>query len=360
MKVIRIFLILSIISFFNLELDAQAVKRVVIDAGHGGKDPGAIGYSGFKEKDVALSVSLKLGKYIEENFKDVEVVYTRDKDVFLELHERARIANKANADLFISLHANASDNRTAYGSETFVLGLHRSEANLEVAKRENAVIELEEDADENYSFNPNTPEGHIMMSLAQNAYLDQSIELASKVQDQFRERVNRRDRGVKQAGFFVLYKTTMPSVLIELGFISHPDEEKFLKSVQGQDYMASAIYRAFKDYKKHMDNLWVENNSNKEKQIEKALENDLVYRIQVFATKQKADKNAKVFKDFSNIYIEDAGNGIFRHMVNEYPSYEAASQDILNVVKLGYKGAYIVSYKGEKRIQVYDATTNTD
>lgn len=357
MKVIRIFLILSIISFFNLELDAQAVKRVVIDAGHGGKDPGAIGYSGLKEKDVALSVSLKLGNYIKENFKDVEVIYTRDKDIFLELHERARIANKANADLFISLHANASDNRTAYGSETFVLGLHRSEANLEVAKRENAVIELEEDADENYSFNPNSPEGHIMMSLAQNAYLEQSIELASKIQDQFRERVNRKDRGVKQAGFFVLYKTTMPSVLVELGFISHANEEKFLESVQGQDYMASAIYRAFKEYKQHMDELWVENKNNNRDNPE---EDALIYRIQVFATKQKADKNAKVFKDFSNIYIEDAGNGIFRHMVNEYPSYEAASKDILNVVKLGYKGAYIVSYKGEKRIQVYDATTNTD
>jgi N-acetylmuramoyl-L-alanine amidase len=358
-KVSRIFLFIIFIAFVSSNITAQAVKRVVIDAGHGGKDPGAVGANGLKEKDVCLNVALKLGKYIEENIKDVQVIYTRKTDVFIELHERANIANRKNADLFISIHVNASTNKEAYGAETYVLGLHRSEANLEVAKRENSVIELEEDADKNYSFNPNTPEGHIMMSLAQNAYLEQSIDFASKIQNEFREKVKRHDRGVRQAGFYVLYKTTMPSVLIELGFLSHLEEEKFLGSAVGQDYLASAIYRGFKDYKKQMDDLWTENQKNKIQEVQKIKDElETVYRIQVFASKYKADKNAKIYQDFSNVFIENNGSGVYRHMVNEYPTYEEASKDLLNVVSLGYKGAYIVSYKDGKRSQVYDVTTN--
>jgi N-acetylmuramoyl-L-alanine amidase len=360
-KVSRIFLLIIFLGTIASNLSAQAVKRVVIDAGHGGKDPGAIGVTGLKEKDVCLSVALKLGKYIEDNIPGVQVIYTRKTDVFLELHERARIANKSNADLFISIHVNASTNKEAYGAETYVLGLHRTEANLEVAKRENAVIELEDDADKNYSFNPNTPEGHIMMSLAQNAYLDQSIELASLIQHEFRERTQRHDRGVRQAGFFVLYKTTMPSVLVELGFLSNAEEEKFLRSNLGQDYLASAIYRGFKDYKKKMDDLWAENQKTKIQEVQKVeMQMGTVYRIQVFASKYKADKNAKIYQDFKTVYIEDNGNGVYRHMVNEYPSYEDASRDLINVVKLGYKGAYIVAYKDGKRTQVYDVTTNSN
>lgn len=345
---------------------AQAVKRIVIDAGHGGKDPGAIGLNGLKEKDVCLAVALKLGKYIEDNLPDVEVFYTRKTDVFLELHERANIANKKNADLFISIHVNASTNRAAYGTETFVLGLHRSEANLEVAKRENAVIELEDNTDVNYSFNPNSPEGHIMMSMAQNAYLEQSIDLASKIQNEFSTRAQRFDRGVKQAGFFVLYKTAMPSVLVELGFLSNVEEEKYLKTPLGQDHLASAIYRGFKNYKQQMDALWAENQKNKvaETKIKEKVEQQIaasegtVFRVQVFASKYKADKNDKIFKDFEKVFIEDNGSGVFRHMVNEYPSYNEASKDLINVVSKGYKGAYIVSYKDGKRTQVYDVVTN--
>jgi N-acetylmuramoyl-L-alanine amidase len=361
-KVSRIFLfIILLVSFFSFA-NAQAVKRVVIDAGHGGKDPGAVGASGLKEKDVCLAVALKVGKYIEENLKDVEVIYTRKTDVFLELHQRAAIANKKNADLFISIHVNASTNRAAFGTETYVLGLHKSEANLEVAKRENAVIELEDNASKNYSFNPNSPEGHIMMSMAQNAHLDQSINLASKIQYEFTEKAKRHDRGVRQAGFFVLYKTTMPSVLVELGFLSNIEEEKYLKSALGQDYLASAIYRGFKEYKKQMDDLWAENQKTKiveHKDIEQKIElnEGTVFRIQVFASKYKADKNDKINKDFQKVFIEDNGSGVFRHMVNEYSSYEEASKDLINVVSLGYKGAYIVSYKDGKRMQVYDVIT---
>lgn len=360
----RVVIFLIILTFFGFapqKAISQGVKKIVIDAGHGGKDPGALGPNGIKEKNIVLAIALKTGKYIEDNFPDVEVVYTRNTDVFIELYERANIANKSDADLFISIHANSSSSTEAHGAETYALGLHKTEANLEVAKRENAVIDLEDNADKNYSFDPNSPEGHIMMSIAQNAFLDQSLLLASNVQVQFTERVKRYDRGVRQAGFFVLYKTKMPSVLIELGFVSNPEEAAFLNSVTGQDYMASAIYRAVKDYKQHVDALWAENQKVKVEQVEQqkveADKEGRIYKIQVYASKYAAKKDAQVYKDFEKVWVEQANNGVYRHVVNEYNSYEAASADLLNVVKKGYKGAYIVAYKDGKRVQVYDITT---
>lgn len=230
-----------------------SIKTVVIDAGHGGKDPGASGPGKTNEKDIALSVALKLGDYISKNFPDVNVIYTRKADVFLELHERAEIANKAKADLFIAVHINSSTNSEVYGTSTYVLGLHRTEANLEVAKRENAVILMEDDRDKNYEFDPNSPEGHIVMSMKQNAFLDQSIDLASKAENQLESFAKRKSLGVKQAGFYVLYKTTMPSLLAEIGFISNPEEEMFLKSAKGQDQIAVGLFNAFKDYKIEME-----------------------------------------------------------------------------------------------------------
>ncbi len=229
------------------------IKTVVIDAGHGGKDPGASGSAKTNEKDIALVVALKLGDYIQKNFQDVNVIYTRKTDVFLELHERAEIANKAKADLFIAVHCNSSTNGEAYGTSSYVLGLHRTEANLDVAKRENSVILLEENRDKNYEFDPNSPEGHIIMSMKQNAFLDQSIDFASKIENQLENYSKRKSLGVKQAGFYVLYKTTMPSLLAEIGFISNPEEEKFLNSVKGQDLIATGLFNAFKDYKSEME-----------------------------------------------------------------------------------------------------------
>jgi N-acetylmuramoyl-L-alanine amidase len=231
-----------------------AIKTVVIDAGHGGKDPGAIGPGKTNEKDVALAVALKLGEYIHANFPDVNVIYTRKTDVFIELHERAEIANKNKADLFIAIHCNSTPTPTAYGTSTYVLGLHRTEANLEVAKRENSVILLEDDRDKNYEFDPNSPEGHIMMSMKQNAFLDQSIDMASKIEGQYEGGAKRKSLGVKQAGFYVLYKTAMPSILSEIGFISNPTEEKFLASEKGQEMIAASLFKAFKDYKFEMEN----------------------------------------------------------------------------------------------------------
>lgn len=254
-KRISIFILAFYALFFSFPLyggidkGVYRLKRVVIDPGHGGKDPGAIGKRS-KEKDIVLDISLRLGEYINEYLPDVEVIYTRNTDEFIELHRRAEIANKANADLFISIHANSNTNRRVRGTDTFVMGLHTSKENLEVARKENSVILIEDDYNEKYDgFDPNSPESYIIFSLMQNTFLGQSLNFASYVQNQFRERVGRIDRGVRQAGFLVLWQTTMPSVLIEMGFISNEDEERYLMSEEGQTYIASAIFRAFRDYK---------------------------------------------------------------------------------------------------------------
>ena len=230
------------------------LKTVVIDAGHGGKDPGSVGRKS-TEKEVVLAIALKLGKYIEDKLPEVKVVYTRTTDEFIPLHKRADIANSEKADLYISIHANGTPNSLVDGTETLVLGLHRAEENFEVAKKENSVILLEDDYSVHYEgFDPGSPESYMIFSLMQNLYFEQSIDFAAYVQTQFRERVSRKDRGVKQQGLLVLARTSMPGVLIETGFMTNPDEEKFLMSETGQDYIASAIFRAFRDYKDMMEN----------------------------------------------------------------------------------------------------------
>jgi len=234
---------------------ANVVDTVVIDAGHGGKDPGTHGVN-TKEKDVALTIALKVGNYIEKNIPGVKVIYTRKNDTYLGLDERAEVANKAKADLFICIHANAVPKEEIYGTETYVMGLHKSEGNLDVAKRENSVILLDNNYQERYEgFDPNSPESYILFSLAQSAYQESSIKFAEKVESQFKNRLGRRSHGVKQAGFWVLWRTAMPSVLIEVGFLTNNKEEKFLKNSDGQDLIASAIYRAFKDYKAQVESI---------------------------------------------------------------------------------------------------------
>jgi N-acetylmuramoyl-L-alanine amidase len=231
------------------------LKRVVIDAGHGGKDPGTVGYIS-KEKDVALKVALQVGKYVEEMLPGVEVIYTRKTDVFLELKERSNIANRNKADLFISIHCNAATNRSVFGTETFVMGNKNMEANFDIVKRENAVILLEDDYQENYEgFDPSSPESYMMFNLMQKAYFAGSISLASKLEDDFTSRVNRHSRGVKQAPFYVLWTTSMPSVLVEIGFLSNAGEEKYLNSRDGQTYLSSAIFRSIKAYKEEIESM---------------------------------------------------------------------------------------------------------
>ncbi|MFZ4800135.1 MAG: N-acetylmuramoyl-L-alanine amidase family protein, partial [Bacteroidia bacterium] len=249
----------TILMFLGFQLFASKpskngkINLVVIDAGHGGHDPGAIG-SKLKEKDVVLALALKLGKLIESNFSDVKVIYTRKTDEFIELYRRAKIANENHADLFISLHCNSTKSKESYGTETWVMGLHKSQSNLDVAKKENASILLEDNYSASYDgFNPNSPEANIIFSLFQNAYLDQSLDLAAKVQKHFRNNMKSLDRGVKQAGFLVLYKTTMPAILIENGFVSNLKEEELLSSEKGKNEIAHSIFDAFKEYKFKME-----------------------------------------------------------------------------------------------------------
>ena len=237
-------------SFNNTGTKRYRVKKVVIDAGHGGHDPGCVGKFS-KEKDIVLPLALELGRIIEKHMPDVDVIYTRQTDVFMTLHGRAKISNQNNADVFISLHCNGEpQGSTACGTETHTMGLHTSRHNLEVAKRENEVILMEEDYQEHYQgFDPKLPESYILFSLYQNAFNNYSLKLAQNIENQFRSRVGRKSRGVKQAGFLVLWKTTAPSVLVEVGFVTHPQEEQYLNSKSGQTYIASGIFRAFRDYK---------------------------------------------------------------------------------------------------------------
>jgi N-acetylmuramoyl-L-alanine amidase len=209
-----------------------------------------------KEKDVALNIALKVGNYIEKNIPGVKVIYTRKDDRYLALDERADIANKNKADLFICIHANANPNTKAFGTETFVMGLHKDEGNLAIAQRENSVILMDENYEERYEgFNPNSPESYILFTLIQSAYQESSLKFAQKVEGQFKDRAGRLSRGVKQAGFVVLWRTTMPSVLIETGFLTNSTEEKFLAGDEGQELIASGIYRAFKEYKNEVESI---------------------------------------------------------------------------------------------------------
>lgn len=221
---------------------------IVIDAGHGGKDPGCHGLH-YKEKDVALAVALKLGHLIQENDTNVKVIYTRSTDVFIPLNERAEIADRNHADFFICVHCNASPDKTKYGSATYVMGLYKSEGNLEVSKRENASILYEKDYKQTYGgFDPNSDEANILFAMYQNAYLAQSLDLAAKIQKEYVSEAGRVDNGVKQAGFLVLWKTTMPSLLTEMGFLTNPQEELFIGSKRGQTKIAESIFLALQQY----------------------------------------------------------------------------------------------------------------
>lgn len=364
-RVLSVFVLLSCISFLSFtnykDEDFFGVKTVVIDAGHGGHDGGCHGsYS--NEKDIALAISLKLGEYIEEKFKDVKVIYTRKTDVFIPLYERAKIANKANADLFICVHVNSGP-PTAIGTETYVMGLHKTEANLKVAKRENSSILLEEDYETTYSnFDPNSPESYIVLTLRQNAFIDQSLSFAAKIQQQFKERVGRVDRGVKQAGFLVLHQTNMPSVLIETGFLTNKEEEKFLNSEIGQDYIASAVYRAFKAYKNEIEdklssneNIEVINKDNtKDNTDKKPSKNNLIFKVQIATSSDKKSLSSDNFNGLKNVEVYEAG-GLYRYTYGNEKTIEKANKLQLQVRANGFKDAFIVAFNNGKRISIGEA-----
>jgi N-acetylmuramoyl-L-alanine amidase len=269
--------ILFFAASFSSKIRPFGVRTIVIDAGHGGKDPGCHGKKHL-EKDIALAVALKLGSYIQENLKDVKVVYTRTTDVFVELQERADIANRAKADLFISIHCNSACVRDkklkrdicregTNGAETFVMGIKNEEGNLNVAKRENSAILMEDNYVQRYEgFDPNSDESYIIMSMFTDTYLDRSLSFATKIQKQYGQKVGRTDRGVKRASLWVLWRTSMPSVLTEIGYLTNPEEELFLGSEQGQEYVASGLFRAFREYKDDLEGVIKKYNDSFENQ----------------------------------------------------------------------------------------------
>lgn len=388
------FILLFIIGF-SFVMRAQPKKFVlVLDAGHGGHDAGAVGAIS-KEKDINLAVSLKVGKLIENNFSDVKVVYTRKTDVFLPLQKRADIANENHADLFISIHTNATKGPHAYGAETYTLGLAKTKANLEVAMMENSVMLLEDDYKTKYKgFDPSSVDSYIMFEFMQDQFIDKSIEIASAIQLQFVNHAKRHDRGVRQAGFWVLHRSACPSVLVELGFISNPMEERFLASENGRNQLAASIYNAFVNYKKNYDKkMGIVPDSNQSYQlIEKStiqqtepgtkttslqindslnnldsntvntqalngnnnnstsLQTDatVVFKVQILAVATKLNNNAPELKRLEdvNFYFE---NGMYKYTVGEETDFRKIQQlrrSILNK----FPSAFIIAFSGDRKL----------
>ncbi|MFI5134667.1 MAG: N-acetylmuramoyl-L-alanine amidase [Chitinophagales bacterium] len=378
---ILVILAASISSFAYSNSEYQ-IKTIVLDAGHGGHDTGCRGAVS-NEKDVTLAVVLKLGEMISKNYPNIKVIYTRKTDEFIELYERADIANRNNADLFISVHCNANKSHDPFGTETWLMGLKKSEGNLEVSKRENDVILLEDNYQQNYDgFDPNSPEGYIILSMNQNAHLNQSIDLASKVEDQFKQE-GRTSRGVKQAGFLVLWRTTMPSILIETGFLTNRTEEKYLTSENGQNEIAKAVLNAITSYKYEVEgsesgvasddsdqnnltdssneNVGAANNlhdtaqtisvSNPVVAQTKSVD-DLIFRIQIAASSKPINLKDPKFSSFKDIRNDKSENGMNRYVVGNYSSYDDCVNQLAAIRKKGFKDAFIVGYKNGKRTSV--------
>ena len=320
----------------------SALKKVVIDAGHGGKDPGALG-SKTKEKDIVLDISLKLGKMITDKYPDVEVIYTRKTDVFVEHYKRSDIANKAHADLFISIHANSASGRCPSGTETFVMGNTSSAANMEVAKRENSVILLEDDYSTRYAgFDPTKPESYIIFGLHQNSYMNQSINFAGEIQSQLKG-AKRNDRGVKQASFIVLWGTAMPSVLVEVGFICNTEEEKYISSAAGKEKIASSIFQAFSSYKSKIEDrsLFLPGEQTAS-QPKPDASNKVVFCIQIQNSSRLIDTNPNNFKKYTDVERFAVSENSFKYVVGRTANY-AAAQENLKKVRADFNDAFVVS-----------------
>lgn len=340
----------------------SAIKTVVIDAGHGGKDPGCHGAAS-NEKSVCLSIALKLGNAIKAKYPGIKVIYTRDKDVFVELDERAKIANRAKADLFICIHANSAS-PAAFGTETYVLGLHRTESQAKIADRENSTIYLEADKGEKYKDFDLSPDAIIARQLQLSVFLDQSILFASKLQQEFKK-LGRFDRGVKQAGFLVLYKTTMPSVLIETGFLTNPGEEKFLGENDGQIRMANAMFSAFEKYKSDLEGVTSVTNKPIVEEVPEAPKQNspttveptkelVTFRIQIETSEVKLAKNAARFKGFE--VMEYQQDGFFKYTTGQFENDFKAANAYKNELRLkGFPNAFVVAFQNGERINLEKA-----
>jgi len=371
---------LSLTSFSsnNINSTVQEPFIVVLDAGHGGHDPGNLG-NGYLEKNIALKIVLKVGEILEKQ-PNVKVIYTRKDDTFVDLYKRGEIANKANANLFVSVHCD-SHTSEAHGAGTFVLGLHANKQNFEIAKKENSAIYLEDNYETRYAaYNINSPESVIGLTIMQEEFLDQSILLAKTMQDNFTTNLKRVDRKVKQAGFIVLHQTFMPSVLIETGFLTYKPEGEYLNSTKGQQEMGSAIANAIIDYKKKLSaNVSTEPVviTPKEKAVVKEevkevapktqpkieekpiikktnTKAEIVYKVQIFASTNSVSVTAKNFKGLNNISKEGYKN-LYRYMYGNTESYDYANKLKEDAERKGYKDAYIVAYKNGERISVEEA-----
>lgn len=378
--------IIALIVFFTLNLFASSLMAndfvVVIDAGHGGKDGGAVGTYA-KEKDITLNVAKLLGKKITNEYNDIKVVYTRSTDKYLTLQQRADIANNAKGNLFISIHVNSVDLNSAgrtkvEGASVFTLGLHKTSDNLEVAMRENSVIKMEDNYTSTYSgFDPNSSESYIIFEMNQNKHMSQSINLASMVQSELTTSANRIDKGVRQAGFWVLWATNMPSILIELDFICNPIQEAYLSSANGQEQLASSIYNAFcnyynsqnnlnstnnqqnRDTKKHVNNnlkmedstnsISNETTQNEDPKTINFASNDITYRIQILTSNKILEKGSTEFKGLYPIW-RYFDNKLYKYTYEATSSLEDATK-ILRKVKNKFPQAFIVQFKNGKRIK---------
>jgi N-acetylmuramoyl-L-alanine amidase len=381
-KQVKIFAQLAFVFFsmFTLSVfsqsgkaEKQLIKTVVIDAGHGGKDPGCHGNFAH-EKVVCLEIALKLGALIKEKYPDVKVVYTRDKDVFVELIERANIANRNKADLFICIHANAGS-AAAFGTETYVLGLHRTEAQQKVMERENSIIALEDDKGAKYKDFDMSPDAIIAKQLQGAVYLNHSILFAENLQREFKK-IGRYDRGVKQAGFLVLYKTTMPSVLIETGFLTNPTEEKFLGVKDGQDQMAHSMFKAFENYKNQLEgktvvkdtqqdthpavtptptpnNTATTNNSVVNQSVTKD-STGLIYRVQVHTSDRKTSLTSSRFKGLE--IFEYQQDNLYKYCTGVFQNDLQAAKNYKNeLIENGFQNAFVVAFFNGERISIEKA-----
>ena len=368
---LSVFLLAALVLFSSAATWAQSskIKTVVIDAGHGGHDPGCHGAQN-NEKEVCLSMALKLGALIKERYPDIKIIYTRSTDVFVELAERANIANRNNADLFICIHANAGST-TAYGSETYVLGLHRTDAQQKVAERENASIALEDDKGAKYRSYDLTPDGIIALQFQLAVFHRQSILFAEMIQKEFK-RIGRYDRGVKQAGFLVLYKTTMPSVLIETAFLPNPTEEKLIGTAEGQQKMAQSMFQAFVNYKNategktvvggttaqqnNIDTRPAESSPPKPVEIPKETvkEQGLVFKVQIETSNKAISTKSSHFKGIEIFEYQD--NTLFKYCTGSFANDLQGAKNYKNeLVQMGFTNAFVVAFLDGERISIEKA-----
>ena len=354
-------IVLTFSSFLNVDNNQKSEKFIVVlDAGHGGKDPGNLG-NGYKEKDIALKIVLEIGKRLEK-IPGVEVVYTRKKDVFIELYERPKIANRANADLFISVHCD-SHTTQAYGAGTFVMAVTKIPQNLSVAKKENEVIFLEDDYEGNYAgFDPKSPESLIGTSLIVEEYLDQSILAASLIQKNIIKNLKRKDRKVKQDVFWVLHATYMPSVLIETGFLTYKKEGSYLNSKKGQLEMAREIVNGILDYKntlelKTTNNIFEENIENDSIE-DPEINSSVIFKVQIAASSKALEMKPYNFKGLQGV-IREKNNNLYKYYYGASSNYDTIKKLAEEAKNVGYKTSYIVPFKNGEKISLTEALKTT-